>query len=294
MYSVVITTKDRPDYLIRCLRSISKSSRRPSDVIVINDGGKPVEEAVFSSLSINLKVINHPESKGANYCRNLGVSHSQEEIVFFLDDDDAVESDSFESRLMKFQDSPDVGLVYTGIQIVKSNQLDVVTRTVMPKYVECYEHDLLAVGNIVGSTSRVGVRKSFFNQVNGFDESLACMQDYDLWIRMASVCEFRHDDNCGVLYTIHENGQQVSSQYNRYLVAGNYLLDKYESRFKKHKASRKFLSRLYYKVASSAAPSCSFTKLKFAAKSFFVDPNIKSLVLILVPFFILRKTMSII
>ncbi|WP_217519052.1 glycosyltransferase family 2 protein [Vibrio metschnikovii] len=294
MYSVVVTTKDRPDYLYRCLLSISKSTVKPNDIVVINDGGIKIECSTYSSLQLNLTIINHDDSKGANYCRNLGVSLSKQEVVFFLDDDDAVSKDSFESRLMKFQESPDVGLVYTGIQIVKSNQLDLVTRTVIPKTVECYEHDLLAVGNIVGSTSRVGVRKSFFYQVDGFDESLACMQDYDLWIRMASVCEFRHDEKSGVLYTIHVDGQQISSQYNKYLVAGNYLLHKHDKRFKQHKASRKFLSRLYYKIASSAAPSSLSKKLKFAVKSFVVDPNIKSLVLIFVPFFILRKTISII
>lgn len=294
MYSVVVTTKDRPAYLLRCLESIAYSTILPFDVVVINDGGKKIEKSSYTSLKLDLTIINHDDSKGANYCRNLGVSLSKKEIVFFLDDDDAVSKDSFESRLMKFQESPNVGLVYTGIQIVKSNQLDLVTRTVIPKTVECYEHDLLAVGNIVGSTSRVGVRKSFFYQVDGFDESLACMQDYDLWIRMASVCEFRHDNQCGVLYTIHDNGQQVSAQYSKFLGAGSYLLEKHKYLLKKHNATRRFISRIYYKVASSAAPSSSSIKLHYAMKSFVTYPNIKSLALLLVPFFILRKALSII
>lgn len=294
MFSVVITTKDRKMFLDRCLLSVSRSSVLPCDVIVINDGGDEINEASYSSLKLNLTIINHVQSKGANYCRNFGVSLSKKEIVFFLDDDDAVNSDSFESRLAMFQDSPNVGLVYTGIKIVKSNNLDLVTRTTTPEDVECYEHDLLTVGNIVGSTSRVGVKKNFFKQVNGFDESLACMQDYDLWIRMSSVCEFRHDGSCKILYTIHENGQQVSSQYNKYLNAGNYLLEKHRALFVKYKASRKFKSRIYYKVASSAAPSSLSVKLKFAIKSCLTKPNIKALILLLVPFCILRKIMSII
>lgn len=294
MYSVVITTKDRPDYLIRCLKSISKSSCLPNDVIVINDGGKPIEESSFSLVSINLKIINHSESKGANYCRNLGVSESEKEIVFFLDDDDAVLESSFESRLKLFELSPNIGLVYTGIQIVKSSQLTIVTRTVEPKSSEDYERDLLLIGNVVGSTSRVGVRKSFFYQVNGFDESLPCMQDYDLWIRMASVCEFRHDGKAGILYTIHDDGQQISSKYHKYLLAGTYLQSKYSELFEKHKASRNFKSRLFYKVASSAAPISFKDKIYFALKSFITKPNAKSFVLILMPFYLLRKLVSII
>lgn len=294
MYSVVVTTKDRPSYLHRCLKSIEESTIKPCDVVVINDGGEKPAESIFTSLKLDFTIINHDESKGANYCRNLGVSLSKKEIVFFLDDDDAVSKDSFERRFNQFEHSHNVGLVYTGIKIVKSNNLNLVTRTVMPKNVECYEYGLLVSGNIVGSTSRVGVKKEFFHQVNGFDESLACMQDYDLWIRMASICEFRHDNQCGIFYTVHENGQQVSSQYGKYLVAGNYLLKKYKDLYEKHNAVRKFRSRLYYKVACSAAQSSLSTKLNYATKSFITNPNIKSLFLILVPFFILRRTVTII
>ncbi|MCV5871469.1 glycosyltransferase family 2 protein, partial [Escherichia coli] len=78
------------------------------DVVVINDGGEKLDVSSYSSLNIDLTIVNHDDSKGANYCRNLGVSLSKKEIVFFLDDDDAVSSDSFESRLMKFQESPNV------------------------------------------------------------------------------------------------------------------------------------------------------------------------------------------
>ncbi|ELA9203019.1 glycosyltransferase family 2 protein [Vibrio alginolyticus] len=292
MYSVVVTTKNRPTYLLRCLESIAHSTILPYDVVVINDGGEKLDVSSYSSLNIDLTIVNHDDSKGANYCRNLGVSLSKKEIVFFLDDDDAVSSDSFESRLMKFQESPNVGLVYTGIQIVKSNQLGLVTRTVMPKTVECYEHDLLAVGNIVGSTSRVGVKKSFFYQVDGFDESLACMQDYDLWIRMASVCEFRHDDKAGVLYTIHIDGQQISSKYERFLIAGEYLLSKYACLFNKHKATRRFLSRLYFKVALSS--QSNVTKFSYATKSFIYKPNLKSLVLMFIPATFMKKLLSLV
>ncbi|EFC9369354.1 glycosyltransferase family 2 protein, partial [Escherichia coli] len=42
MFSIVITTKDRACYLKRAVDSILKSTISPKDIVIINDGGKPI------------------------------------------------------------------------------------------------------------------------------------------------------------------------------------------------------------------------------------------------------------
>lgn len=289
MYSVVITTKDRLDYLFRCVKSISESTCLPYDVIIVNDGGEEVDSGKFSSFDLNIKIINNIRSRGANYCRNLGVANSEKEIVFFLDDDDSVEPDSFESRINVFELSPEIGLVYTGIKIVKSNDLDSIKRIVKPVDSINYEHDLFLKGNVIGSTSRVGVKKAYFNMVKGFDESLTCLQDYDLWISMASVCKFAHDNQSGVLYTIHDNGNQISSKYKNYLLSGTYLFDKHVKSKNNKALSDAFFSNVYTRVSLSAASTSFYLQAYYAFKSFFIKPNLKSFILMLCPKFILKK-----
>ncbi|MGR5423267.1 glycosyltransferase family 2 protein [Vibrio sp. PNB22_4_1] len=294
MYSVVVTTKDRPTYLLRCLESIAHSTILPYDVVIINDGGEKIEKSSYTSLKLDLTIINHDESKGANYCRNLGVSLSKKEIVFFLDDDDAVSPISFESRLRLFSIDESIGLVYTGIKIVLSSELSKVKRISLPHSSDNYLRDLLTIGNVVGSTSRVAIRKNYFYQAGGFDEELQCMQDYDLWIRMSKKCRFANDKNANVYYTVHEEGKQISSNYEKYICAGKYMESKYLDELVKLSAIKAFRSNVYMKVASSIGSRSTYLRCSYALRAFLLKPRIKSIFVAFLPGYLLKKVLGII
>ncbi|HEP0308242.1 TPA: glycosyltransferase [Providencia rettgeri] len=285
MFSVVITTKDRINYLSRAVHSIMSNSILPSEIIIINDGGAQINDAIFDIYSIPIRVFNNKVSKGANYSRNIGIKKSQNDIVFLLDDDDALLENSFETRLVGFK-NPKVGISFTGIRIVKDNNLKEIKRILMTSpYTPTY-YNLLKHGNLIGSTSRVALRKSYFNQVNGFDESLPCLQDYDLWIRLSQISDTYFDGSATVLYTIHNtnlNNKQISQNYRNYINTSSYLLKKYEKEINKQKLTSNFKSNLYLRISLSASKSNFFIKYKFAALSFINRPNIKALSLIIIP-----------
>ena len=292
MYSVVITTKDREEYLTRALESIVRSSVLPTDIVIVNDGGKKIILEGFPQKEIIFTVIDNPVSKGANYSRNIGVQNTLSEFVFFLDDDDSVTEKSFETRLLKFQEDNDVGLVYTGIQLVSSDNLDLPLRKAFPVEISNYHYQLLTNSNVIGSTSRVGIRKSHFYEAGKFDEDLKSLQDYDLWIRLAKISKIKHDNTCGVLYTVHQGGSQVSSKYFSYLSSGEYLLDKYRKDLLAYKGINKFKAKVYLRVALSASSSSCKYQFTYALKSFFLRPSLKSLCLIVIPGSLLRKCYS--
>ncbi|MGG9032552.1 glycosyltransferase family 2 protein, partial [Escherichia coli] len=77
-------------------------------------------------------------------------------------------------------------------------------------------YSLLNDGNIIGSISRVVLRKKCFYRAGNFDESLSCLQDYDLWIRRAKVCKIANDKEASVIDTVHESGKQTSSKFKNY------------------------------------------------------------------------------
>lgn len=54
--------------------------------------------------------------------------------------------------------------------------------------------ELLFRNNIPGSTSSVMVRRKCLDEVGFFDESLACSEDRDLWIRLSLTCRFAFVD----------------------------------------------------------------------------------------------------
>ena len=288
MFSVVITTKDRVQFLRRAISSISMASVVPTDIVIINDGGIAISESMFESENVSFTIINHELSKGANYCRNLGIDLAKEELVFLLDDDDAVTFDSFKTRLKAFDDE-DVGISYTGIKIVLDSNLSQVKRQSIPKPINSYYPEILKCGNLIGSTSRVALRKRWFYEAGMFDESLPCFQDYDLWIRMTKICKVSTDLDAGIYYTIHEKGQQISSNYEKYLLTSDYLLNKYRSELLSSSSLNAFRSHLYLRVAIAGCGNNSFIKLKFSLLSFFYKPSFRSLALFLLPTSLLKR-----
>lgn len=289
MFSIVITTKNRLAYLKRCVDSILSSSVRPKEIVIVNDAGEIFSRNIFDCFDINITIINNCISKGANYCRNIGVECCNSEIIFLIDDDDAVTKLSFESRLSFFLEDKSVGLCFTGMQVMKSKNLFEPIRSVLPYSSSNYLYDLFDKGNVIGSTSRVAIRKSYFYLAGRFDENLQCLQDYDLWIRMARVCKIVNDGKSNLYYTVHVNGNQISSKYEKYIDASNYLISKYKSELNDIYLKKSFESNLHLRVALSATSSSTFYKIKHSAISFLKKPNIKSLVILLIPYFLLKR-----
>jgi glycosyltransferase involved in cell wall biosynthesis len=287
MFSVVITTKDRLDYLERLLKSIADSSVIPKDVVIINDGGELIPKNILFNLNVN--VVNNSISKGANFCRNLGVKNAKCEIVFLIDDDDAVSKTSFKKRLDIMLSDSCIGLCFTGIKVVSSKNLNEIIRSVLPRSSNDYERDLLIYGNIIGSTSRATINKSYFWKAGGFDENLACFQDFDLWLRMSQICKVEHDNESNLIYTIHETGNQISKNFLKYLNATNYLINKH----KKFAVSRNSFSglkaSLFLRVAISALGSSVYISKRYSLLSFISKPSLKALAIILIPSGIIRK-----
>ena len=287
MFSVVITTKNRIEFLIRAVNSITNNTITPSEIIIVNDGGCHIPRNALPR-DIEIIIINNDYSKGANYCRNLGIQKSTNDIVFLLDDDDALSEISFESRLKGFSDER-VGISYTGIRIVSDDDLEQVKRVVHGSSDNIDTRDLFKCGNLIGSTSRVAVRKSYFMEAGMFDEDLQCLQDYDLWIRMASISDVYYDSNTTVLYTVHRTNAQISKNPDKYILASSYLLRKYKDLYGPLGLESIFKSNLYLRVAISSSNSSVSRKMKYSLLSFYFKPNVKSLVIAFVPCSLLKK-----
>jgi len=288
-FSVVIITKDRIDFLNRCIDSVINSTLSPDQVVVVNDSIIPLELS-RDNIAFELTVINNGKSYGANYCRNRGVEKTNNEIIFMLDDDDSVTLSSFANRIQLFKDSADIGLVFTGANVVLSTNLDSVIKTIVPKNSDDYHFSLLSEGNVIGSTSRVGFTKTAFNHAGKFDENLQCRQDYDLWIRISKITKVSHDHSTGINYTVHtDKTKQITQNYRKFILASEYLYKKYNEGIEEKKLSRKFRANSYYRVAQIASKESNLIRMKYASLSFIFSPSVKSLLLVGLPNFVITK-----
>lgn len=292
LFSVAIVTKDRYEFLLRAIKSVLNSKLKPLDIVIVNDGGIPPDLNSIDSHNVKINLINNVESKGANFSRNLAVEKSSCDIVFLLDDDDAFSKNPFEKRLKMMTSNENIGLCYTGASVVNSNSLDYISRTIRPKKYQNVFYELLSEGNVIGSTSRVAIRKKHFINAGKFNEDLPCLQDYDLWIRLAKISSAYSDDQVNTIYTIHDNKNQISSNYNKYLCTGMAIRDGFSQELISLNLFNRFTSNVYLRASISASSSSYRYQVYYAFLSFIKRPTLKSLILLGIPGKLLKKVIN--
>ena len=85
--AAIIPTYNRALPLRRAIESVLGQSRRPDEIIVVDDGSTDATDAVVAAYGDALTVIRKPNG-GVSAARNTGVHASDAEFVAFLDSDD--------------------------------------------------------------------------------------------------------------------------------------------------------------------------------------------------------------
>ncbi|MEM7015387.1 MAG: glycosyltransferase family A protein, partial [Verrucomicrobiota bacterium] len=84
--SVVIPTCDRPEFLPETLESVFGQTRKPDEVVVVNNG--PAEAQLPAEFSNWIRVLDIIPYAGACQARNFGASTVSGDLIAFIDDDD--------------------------------------------------------------------------------------------------------------------------------------------------------------------------------------------------------------
>lgn len=187
--SVVIPTWNRSSLLERSIRSALAQSHPPLEVLVCDDGSTDDTEQVVRSIG-DSRVRWLPGERAGRPAvpRNRGIRAGKGEWIAFLDDDDVWLPEKLEKQLAQLHGS--------GCRAVCSQALanDDLNGT------DAYRlgwtgpllgfHDLLQGNRVICSTAMI--HRSLLSSVQGFPEAagLTSMEDYALWLRVATVTDF--------------------------------------------------------------------------------------------------------
>ena len=87
--SVVIPTHNRPQFVVRAVRSALAQEYTELEVVVVVDGPDPATEKALAGISdMHLRVIVLPQKVGAARARDLGVTAAWGDWIALMDDDD--------------------------------------------------------------------------------------------------------------------------------------------------------------------------------------------------------------
>lgn len=225
--SVVIPTYNRVNNLKRALESVLNQTYENLEIIVVSDGSTDGTDNFMNSFrkrDSRIEYVSYFPNKGGNYARNRGIKAAQGEYIAFLDDDDEWEKEKIELQLNEIKKNPNVGLVYTGINIIYNQEN--INYYSLPKKSGNLSKDIL-ISNHIGTTSSVMVKTDLVHNVGMFDENLRALQDYDLWIRICQKTEVSYVNKPLVRYYNSTSNKQISDDVKKYEDAIEYINKKY-------------------------------------------------------------------
>ena len=186
--SVVVPTRDRPDFLDRCLRSLRQSLRAGDELIVADSAS--VDPRVREVAEAHGAVYVRCDIPGASVARNAGWRVSKKPYIAFIDDDVRVLPGWAQAIADCFERYPDAsfvsGKVDTPMGEDPSRGAPFLLH-VKPCWIDrAYDED-------PGHSANLTVRRTLLDQLDGFDEQLGAgarfkaAEDKDLFDRIFSA-----------------------------------------------------------------------------------------------------------
>ncbi|MBX3369559.1 MAG: glycosyltransferase [Nitrospira sp.] len=212
MVSVIVPTYNRPDRLQVALSSILAQTYQDFEIIVVNDGTVDVSDVIAPlNRDGRITVIRHDRNRGLAAARNTGIRAAKGTYIAYLDDDDTYLPDHLQTLVTTLQGG-EHKVAYTDawrIHEVRQGDQYVVTGQDIP-----YSRDFNCIDLLLCNYFPVLCvmhEKACLEQVGVFDESLFAHEDWDLWIRMATIYPFLHIKHTTAAFTWRRDGSSMTS-----------------------------------------------------------------------------------
>lgn len=219
--SIILPTYNRAYCIQRAVDSVLCQTWHDWELIVVDDGSSDgTEEIIAGCAAADSRIRYHrqPKNMGVSAARNEGIRQARYEYIAFQDSDDVWHEDKLEKQMRIFEENPEIGLVYCAMQGTRQDgsRIRVPDAAMDEQLLRGNMYGLLLQGNVIDAPTAV-VRKACVEKCGGFDETLSCLEDWELFLRIAREYEIGYADEALVDSDIHNEG--VSSRAGGYFEA---------------------------------------------------------------------------
>jgi len=184
LVSVIIPNYNYGHFLAQTVDSVLAQTYENVEIIVVDDGSTDDSARVLDGYGEKIRWYRQA-NKGVSEARNRGIAESKGEILAFLDSDDVWLSQKIEKQVEVFQADANVGLVHCcyvdfgNDGRLLEEHLEGLAGSVAEEMIR-YQRAV-----IIGGGSAVAVRRSVYEAVGGFDQTVAPAEDWEFYFRAA-------------------------------------------------------------------------------------------------------------
>jgi Glycosyl transferase family 2 len=224
--SVVVPTRNRwPLLSSAALPSALGQEDVGIEVIVVDDGSDDeTPERLPEYADAGVRVLRNEQSQGVARARNAGIRVARGDWVAFLDDDDLWSPRKLRAQL-DAAERDDAAFAFTAMAGLDGRRRFLYV--VPPPDPVTLVPALLRWNVIWGGCSNVTARTDLVRELGGFDEALAQLSDWDLWIRLALAGRAAAVPEALVGYVMH-TGSMLLTDRRDVFPEFEYLVEKHE------------------------------------------------------------------
>lgn len=194
---IVRTLGVRLAYLGDAIRSAAAQMHRPLEILVVEDGSRRAADLVAGLAAagdgVSIRYLPIPKC-GRSGAGNAGLAAATGRYVGFLDEDDLLDGGHVESLVRLLDAHPAAAAAYAASRMVPTAGLAAGLYPPQEERarvvgMEAFSRARLWVENELPIQS-VLFRRSLYESLGGFDESLPFLEDWDLWLRYSAAAPF--------------------------------------------------------------------------------------------------------
>lgn len=201
---------------------------KPLEILVCDDGSDDGTESIVNAMhheDASVRWLPGQRAGRPAVPRNRGIRESRGDWIAFLDSDDQWHRDKLEKQLTLTQHLGCLAVCSNALRVVSSNRSDSCVLAWAKNIIGL--DDLLRVNQVVCSTAMI--HRSVIAATGGFpeDTKLKALEDYALWLRVATLTDFAYVNAPLVRYRDEPiasvRAESASLLHQRTIVFGNFL-----------------------------------------------------------------------
>lgn len=210
--SVIIPTFNRASSVVEAINSVIQQALPGCEVIVVDDGSTDDTATALARYSDRVTYVRQ-DNRGRSAARNRGIEEASGEFLVFLDSDDVLlpESLNIQSEFMRTHPDIQVGFGSGYFQACgQMSPMEPYPVSGLEEDVEPFLRFLLQKNPFAIHTAVV--RRSAFGARPVFDETMSAMEDWDLWVRLATAgCRLACHSQPVAVYRLHPANTRVAN-----------------------------------------------------------------------------------
>jgi glycosyltransferase involved in cell wall biosynthesis len=184
--TAIVPTYNRAQYIGEAIESLLAQTRRPDQIIVVDDGSTDGTLSVLDRYAGRIEIVSKANG-GKATAINMAIPRATGDCIWVFDDDDVALPDALERHLHALEQDGQAGFTYSPVLVGHSGddgRIVVRHGTLFPKVdredflIRMLEHCF------IHGQPAVVMRADCLRHVGPFDERLVRSQDYEIFLRL--------------------------------------------------------------------------------------------------------------